>query len=350
MISAIFAAAFAVFPESCVTPDSMAVDAKDRLVISAANFADTKQPGAIFRIDNPGEKPYKWFDVPVEPTTGRASPMGIDFGDDGALYVVDNQPWTGEALTKGKGRVLRIAIKDDKPAGCEVIAEGLEHPNGIRYRNGKVYVTQSMFSKLGTAPGNFVSGLYRFDAAQRNVKVANSRDDKELVLTEVTRNKFCPYGLDGIVFDKKGNLYLGDFGDGELICVKFAEDGSVSEREVFARSPFDIERDPAKPGFIEYATSCPMRTTDGMNFGPDGWLYVVDFSNNAVAKVSPDGKAVGFARRDPEGSYATGGLNQPGEAIFWRGRLIAANFDAVVGNPDKVNAAHETPATLTEIK
>ena len=340
---------FAVFSETCVTPDGMAVDAQDRLVIAAANLADPKVPGAIFRLDAPGGMPYKWFDVPVEPTTGRASPMGVAFGPEGELYVVDNQPWTGETLTKNKGRLLCLRFKDDKLASCEVVAEGLEHPNGVKFRDDKLYLTQSSLTPLGTEPGDFTSGLYRFDAKERNVKVTNSKADRNLALTVKTKNRFCPYGLDGLVFDKAGNLYLGNFGDGEILKVTFAADGSVASQTVFAKTAFDLTRDPAKPGFLDYAAACPLRTTDGMCFGPDGWLYVADFSNNAIAKVSPDGQTVAFARRDPDGSHASGGLNQPGEPIFWRGRLIASNFDAVCGNADKVNATRETPATLTDV-
>lgn len=276
--------------------------------------------------------------------------MGLAFGPEGELYVVDNQPWTGEALTRNKGRLLCLRFRADRLASCETVAEGLEHPNGVKYFGGKLYLTQSSLTPLGVKPGDFTSGLYRFDAKDRNVKVSNSAADRNLVLTVKTKNVFCPYGLDGLAFDKAGALYLGNFGDGEIVKVTFTPDGQVASRAVFAKTAFDLTRDPAKAGFLAYAASCPLRTTDGMCFGPDGWLYVADFSNNAIAKVSPDGKTVAFVRQDPDGSHATGGLNQPGEPIFWRGRLVASNFDAVCGNADKVNAVRETPATLTEIK
>ena len=50
---------------------------------------------------------------------------------------------------------------------------------------------------------------------------------------------------------------------------------------------------------------------------------------------------------DSEGR--NGDLNEPGEPIVWNGKLIISNFDAVFGpdNPDKVNKAHELPATLS---
>ena len=345
----VLAAPFATFPEGCVTPDGMVVDSANRLVIAASNFADTKKPGALYRIDNPGDKPYKWFDLPVNPATGRCSPMGIAFGDDGALYVVDNQPWTGEALTKNQGRLLRLELKEDKVSAWHVIAEGMEHPNGVKFHGGKLYLTQSCLSPIKDVSGLLVSGVYRFDPSERNVKVTNSRADKNLLFTVTTKNKFCQYGLDGLVFDAKGRLYVGNFGDGELFRVALDGTGGVASIASFAKSPFDIARDPAKPGFLQYATTCPMRTTDGMCFGPDGRLYVADFSNNAVAKVSPDGKRVEFVRRDEDGKWLEGKMNQPGEPIFWRGRLVVSNFDAVAGNPDKTNAKTDLPATLSEL-
>ena len=345
----VLAAPFATFPEGCVTPDGMVVDAADRLVVAAANFADTTKPGALYRIDNPGDRPYKWIDLPVNPATGRCSPMGIAYGDDGALYVVDNQPWTGESLTKNQGRLLRLEFKGDRLSAWHVVAEGMEHPNGVKFNRGRIYLTQSSLSSIKDASGLLVSGVYRFDPKERNVKVKNARTDRNLLFTVTTKNKFCQYGLDGLVFDAKGRLYVGNFGDGELFRVVLDGTGGVASIASFAKSPFDIARDPAKHGFLQYATTCPMRTTDGMCFGPDGWLYVADFSNNAIAKVSPDGKKVMFVRRDEDGKWLEGKMNQPGEPIFWRGRLVVSNFDAVAGTPDKTNAKTDRPATLSEL-
>ena len=56
-------------PSACTKPDGMAVDPKGRLVIAAPNN-DRQAPGAVFRIDAPGQAPVKWFDVPAHPETG----------------------------------------------------------------------------------------------------------------------------------------------------------------------------------------------------------------------------------------------------------------------------------------
>ena len=346
---------FAAFPPACATPDSMAVDAQDRLVITAPNFSDTTKPGALWRIDNPGDVPYRVCELPVDPETKRCSPMGLAFGAaPDELFVVDNQPWTGEALTKDHGRILWLKLGRDKVKEWAVVAKGLEHPNGIRYRNGKLYVTASSISGIKDPSGLLVSGIYCFDAKDRDIPITNTKADKNLVQTFITKNKFCQYGLDGLVFgpDDK-NLFVGNFGDGEVFKLAVDADGNLGKPALFAKSPNQkayMNVDPKTPGFLDAATKTPMRTTDGMTFGPDGWLYVADFSNNALAKVSPDGKTVEFVRQDPDGKAAEGLMNQPGEPIFWRGRLLASNFDAVVGNPDKTNAKHEPVSTLSEVK
>ena len=81
---------FALLPESCNTPDGMAVDSEGNLILSAANYADPSVPGCILKIDR-NRNITKWVDVPLHPETGHAHPMGIAFGPDGDLYVVDNQ-------------------------------------------------------------------------------------------------------------------------------------------------------------------------------------------------------------------------------------------------------------------
>ena len=46
------------------------------------------------------------------------------------------------------------------------------------------------------------------------------------------RTPKCQYGVDGIVFDHDGNLYVGNFGDGVVHKITFNPDGSVKENQV----------------------------------------------------------------------------------------------------------------------
>ena len=88
-------------------------------------------------------------------------------------------------------------------------------------------------------------------------------------------------------------------------------------------------------------------STDGMFMDEKGNIYVADFSVNAIAVVSPDGTIRRIAQ-SPDTDGLDGGLDQPGEPIIWEGRLIVSCFDLVTA-PGKVNTAHEMPATLSEL-
>ena len=79
-----------------------------------------------------------------------------------------------------------------------------------------------------------------------------------------------------------------------------------------------------------------------------GNLYIADFSANAIAAVTPDGKVQRIAQ-SPDTDGFNGELDQPGEPIIWNGKLVVSCFDLVTG-PDKVNTAHELPATMSELE
>lgn len=90
-----------------------------------------------------------------------------------------------------------------------------------------------------------------------------------------------------------------------------------------------------------------LQSTDGMIFDDMGNLYIADFSANAICMVHPDGRVERIAQ-SPDCTGVDGGLDQPGEPIVWDGRIIVSCFDLVTG-PDKVNTKHEMPATLVQM-
>ena len=320
---------FLELPEDIVNvPDSMTIDKDGNLILTVPNFADTDMPGCVLKIDA-DKNVTKWFDVPVNEATGRANPMGLAFDDEGNLYLADNQPWTGEELVQNQGRLLKVTFDENgELATCTEIATGIEHPNGVRYRDGYVYLTVSSLSPIEAedGSGHLVSGVYKFPADAEGIAVTNSLEDENLLQTFITDNDDCQYGLDGIEFDQDGNLLVGDFGDGEVEKITFNEDGSVAEITSYAKDPENL------------------RTTDGMFMDADGTLYIADFSANAVAKVDPDGTVTRIAA-SPDSDGADGELDQPGEPIVWNGQLILSCFDNVTDD-SKVNTAHEAPFTL----
>jgi sugar lactone lactonase YvrE len=320
---------FVTLPKEYVsTPDGMAIHKSGELVVACPNFGDQSLPGVIIRIDAQG-KVSKWFEVPVNKNSGVARPMGIEFDKDGNLYIVDNQGWTGNPESVNQGRILKVSFDGDKVAKTTEIAVGMEHPNGIKIRGGYAYVTQSSLSNVKDPSGLLVSCLYRFPIDAEGLQVSNTLEDKNILATFITNNPDVQYGLDGLVFDAEGSLYVGNFGDGAVHKITFNADGSVKDNAVWAKDPEKLF------------------TTDGMCIDEKGNIYVADFSPNAIVKIDPSGKIERIAQ-SPDSTGAKGELDQPGEPIVWNGKLIVTCFDMVTDD-GKVNSAHDDPQTIVEL-
>ena len=321
---------FSILPEYICTPDGMEIDPHGNLVLSCPNFADDSMSGCVVKLDRTG-KVTKWFDVPVHEETGVARNMGIAFDGEYNVYLCDNQGWSERPELLYKGRVLRLKVDDDgNILETRVVAYGMEHPNGIRIRNGYMYVTQSYLHPIHHESGKLVSGVYRFALDEENVRVTNTLEDKNLFATFVTQNPDCQYGADGIAFDRDGNLYVGNFGDASINRITFREDGSLLDNQVIAQDFSQLD------------------STDGMVFDEKENLYIADFNANAIAVMTPDGTLRRVAQ-SPDSDGLHGELNQPGEPIVWDGRVIASCFDLVTG-PGKVNTGHSMPATLAQLE
>ena len=317
---------FTLLPEKLAcTPDGMAIHESGELVLSCPNFADLSMPSCVLRIDRE-RNIRKWFDVPKNPYTGEARAMGIEFGPDGDLYMVDNPGWTGRPELIYTGRILRLRLNEEGVVQCTVVADNMEHPNGIRIRGDYMYVTQSCMTRQKTESGKLMSCVYRFPLDAEGIHCTNTLADPDILLTFITENPKCQYGVDGIVFDAEGNLYIGNFGDGAVHKITFHADGTVKENKIWAQ---DAEN---------------LKSTDGMTIDRFGNIYVADFSANAIARIAPDGTVRRMAcSPDTDGFH--GELDQPGEPIVWNDKIIVSCFDLVTDD-DKVNTAHEIPATM----
>lgn len=325
-------------PDTCPTPDGMAMDGDGNIIVACPNYADQTQPAVLMKIDKQNRATL-YAKVPTMAETGLACPMGIAFGPDGDLYVCDNQGWM---KANDKGRVLRLRIKDGKVVKTTVVAEGMAHPNGVRVHKGHLYVTVSMLPKIKNPDGKLASAVYRFKLDDENIQVTNTRADENLLIELKTLNPDCQYGADGIVFDSKGALYIGNFGDGALHKYTFNADGSVKDASLFAKTDFNTPM--SDPKFTERMVQAKMRTTDGICIDGDDNIYVADFSNNALAKVDPAGKITVLAQNgDTDG--ADGKMDQPGEPIVRGRQVIVTSFDMVTGK-DKVNTGHDKPHTI----
>ncbi len=322
-------------PEYISTPDSMDSDNEGNLILSCPNFAEPTTSGCVVKISKGERKVTKWFDCPVHPDTGVARNMGIavvhQWDELYDIYICDNQGWSGKPEVMFKGRLLKVTMDGDKMVKWTTVAYNMEHPNGVRYLDGYVYMTQSLMTRVKDPSGKLVSGVYRFAVDEENIDIKNTLDDPNLLCHYLTNNPNDQYGVDGIAFDKNGRLYIGNFGDGEVFRITLTPDGSVAENALWAKNPDQLQ------------------TTDGMMFDDDGNLYIADFSANAIARVSPDGMTVTRLAQSPDKSGFAGGLEQPGEPIVYDGKIIASCFDLVTG-PGKINTGHEMPATLAYLE
>jgi hypothetical protein len=321
---------FTLLPEEYVcTPDSMAIDKNGDLIVSCPNYANDEMSGCVIRIDK-DKNITKWFDVPVHPITGIARNMGICFDKEWNLYICDNQGWSGKEELVNHGRVLRVEFDEERRMKkCITIADGMEHPNGVKIYGNYMYVTQSYLTKENTDEG-LMSCVYRFPLDAENIEITNTFADKHIFVTFITKNPICVYGVDGIEIDKKGNMYIGNYGDAQIEKLVLDENGDLVSREVYAENPEELN------------------STDGMVLDENtGILYVADFNHNAIVAIRPD-RTVERIAQSPDCDGLHGELDQPGEPIIWNGKIIASCFDLVT-DETKFNTAHELPATMAEM-
>ena len=322
---------FALLPEEYVcTPDGMEIDKDGNLIVSCPNYADDNMSGCVIRIDK-DKNISKWFDVPVHPQTGIARNMGIAFDKEWNMYICDNQAWSGKEELAWKGRMLKVIFDEDgNVKDWYTIADGMEHPNGVRIYKDYMYVTQSYLTKVEDPSGKLVSCVYRFPLDAKDIQITNTLDDEYIFTTFVTKNPACQYGADGIEIDSKGNMYVGNFGDGEVWKIRLDEKGDMIDKEVYAQNYDEL------------------KSTDGMIMDEStGNLYIADFNNNAIVMVDKD-RNVRRIAQSPDCDGLHGELDQPGEPIIWQGKIVASCFDLVT-DETKVNTQHEMPATMAEL-
>ncbi len=320
---------FVTLPDYVCTPDGMEIDREGNLIVSCPNYADKNMSGCVIKIDK-DKNITKWFDVPVHEETGVARNMGIAFDKDYNVYLCDNQGWSEDKELIYKGRILKLTFHEDGTINkCIVVASHMEHPNGIRIKGDYMYVTQSYMHPQKTESGKLMSCVYRFRLDEEGVNITNTLQDGNIFATLITENPKCQYGADGIAMGKDGNLYVGNFGDGEVIRLVLDDQGDLLYQESYAKDYDEL------------------KSTDGMIFDEEGNLYIADFCANAIVRVSSERKVQRYAQ-SPDCDGLDGGLDQPGEPIIWQGRLIASCFDLVTGE-GKVNTAHEMPATMSEL-
>ncbi len=291
------------------TPDGMAVDADGNIILSCPNFNDPTHPAWLMKI-TADDKLEPYFEMPLSPETDRACPLGIGFGSDGNLYIADCQALGGATGTTS--RLLKLTIEDGKPVKCEPVVNGFVMSNAVAALGDDIYVTET---QLEAEPGEgpLASGVYKFSLAELDpanpiTLVKGGEDDPHLVVKFETENKEWAVGANGLGFAPDGTMYVGNFGDAQLIAVTFDADGKPTQKIV--------------------AEGDPIKCVDGLKVDAEtGLVYIADFLGNAVHEVDPaTGKVTVIAQNGPTDG-AGGLLDKCSEVCLRDGKIYVANID-----------------------
>ncbi|KMT67072.1 SMP-30/gluconolactonase/LRE family protein [Catenovulum maritimum] len=310
---------FANLPDYCPTPDAFAIAPNGDLTLSCVNYSQKgRYPGVLLNITNQG-KVTKLADLTPSNGKGKVRPMGIAYAPDGSLYICDNQGGN-------QARLLRLTFKGNQVASTEVVAYGMSSPNGLRYHDGALYLTQLRLPKMKSK--GMASGLYRFKTTDRNIKVSSNGSSEHLIFSADTLNPDRAFGLDGLVFDSKGNLFTGNLGDGIIYKLKLNNQGKVVEQEVFATVPKNVG-------------------PDGINIDAEDNLYLAGFLNNQIIKITPQ-KQVSVIADYPDNDGSNGQIDQPADLIVYNDKLVISNFDLMKGK-GIVNTKDDKQARISYI-
>ena len=313
-------------PDYLGQPDGMALDPAGNVYVSNPNFSAPEYPGLLFMIT----PDFEWevvYATPAHPGTKKAAPMGMSFGEDGNLYIADNQ-YNDD--TDYASRILRLNFANGKPTTVDVVVTGLKHPNAVRWHEGALYVTDTKWEVEDSAN---TSGIWRFPetALADSLHVEPSMTAEYLIdtLHAIRQPNGKAMGADGLDFDSEGNMFVGMFSDGRVFKFALNEDGSVAKREIFV--PYGTM--PSCDGiFID-------RNTDN--------LFLADSEANAIRIVEPDGTVHTLAENgDTNG--ADGKMDQPCEPLLVGNLLYVANYDQP--NDGFVNSGFDDVHHMTVIR
>lgn len=314
---------FAQFGEIANVPDGLAQDKQGNIYCSAPNYQDPNHAAVILRYDRKAKSWAPFVAALRHPDTGFGAPMGLEIGEDGNLYYCDNQYFADKDY---KSRIMRVTIKDGAAQRIEPVIENVKLANAIRLRGNALYFTDT----FGDVKERHEGYVYRVPMTA----FADGKVARLLPKSQAGSDPFClgittttPFGTrqdtagaDGMCFDKKGNIYTGNFGDGTFYTIPINKDGSYGEIEVLVK---DLN-----------ISSC----VDGICYYPKkNWVFIADSEKNAIRYWDIDARQMKVLWENDDSDGSDGLLDQPCEVMVWkesrcfglgsRDKLIVVNFD-----------------------
>ena len=316
-------------PDYCNTPDGMCLMPDQSVIVSIPNFNDETKPPLLMKITT-ANKAEKFHEFPT-PYPGlakgvdRIAPMGLGYAPSGTIYMADMMYMKDK---NQKSRLWKLVLKGDKVDKMVLVASGFNVANGIAIFGGYCFITESVLEE-DSHP--LTSAVLRFKLTEENVTLKTPlKDDPHVIATFKSYRDDWRFGADGVECDRKGNLFVGLFGDGVMHKITFNKDGSVKANEVFAKAPGKL-------------INC-----DGMHRDGADNLYVADSAANAVQIIRPNGSVETLWQNDDVADKLSGQLDQPCEALVRGNDVIVSNMDWPF--PGFKNSKHQLPATLSIIK
>lgn len=325
---------FKQFGDMVNVPDGMAQDKQGNFYVSAPNLVNQAYHGTILKYDKKSKQWSIFYAAIRHPDTGHGFPMGMEFGEDGNLYYADNQYFTDKNY---KSRIVRINIdpKTGEALSADPVVENIKLANAVRCRGNAVYFTDTFFDLKDQNLG----GIYcvPFSAFKGGpVKLRNkeeyAQDSYCIGVTSCTPNhRGDNAATDGMCFDKEGNIYTGNFGDGHLYVLKL--NGATGKY--------------GKPETLLNDTKL-LPCVDGVNYyAKKNWVFIADSERNAVLYWDIANKKLEMFWINDDADGADGLLDQPCECMVWDGKLIISNFDNTF--PGLKNTKNDSIHTLSAI-
>jgi sugar lactone lactonase YvrE len=249
-------------------------------------------------------------------------PCGVDLGPDGSLYIADT-------------RNMRIRMVAHDGIISTVAGDGWREQRGGRYAGDGGPATQA---SIGTAFDIAVArdgSVYVADGNNNRVR----KVDAQGIISTVAGNGTSGYsgdggratdatlrGPSGVALGGDGSVYIADTGNH---CIRKVDNAGVITTVAGRRAPCHSDlgdRSPAAMGNL-----C---TPFGLAVGPDGSLYISDYTHIRIRRIDSEGVITTVAGTGVGGFSGDGGppteatLDQPhGIAVGPDGSLYIADRD-----------------------